>query len=175
MKINLGTCLALLLAEVILFIPAGSCFATGFPGTPSNLIDLRQDLRKPYLKLFRISPSLRFTPDQINQMRSLLEKGKSICLGEIKKRADQYSYEIRHDESHLQKVSATITNSQRHNLHCKIQNLRFERAHASVLAQHAIPIAYANEEAKLDLIQNWPADLRKIKQEITSCAYLQRR
>ncbi|MEJ2006538.1 MAG: M48 family metalloprotease [Acidobacteriota bacterium] len=175
MKINLRTCLAILLTEVILFVPAGTCLAASFPRTPSNLTELGHELQKSYLKLFRISPSLHFTSDQINQMRNLLHNQQSECTGAMKKRADRYKAEIRHDENHLQRVSATIANSQRHNIHCKIQNLRYERAQASVLAQHAIPIAYANEEAKLDLIQNWPSDLQKIKQEIASGAYLHRR
>lgn len=108
-------------------------------------------------------------------MRNLLHNQQSERTGAMKKEADHYKSEIRHDESHLQKVSATITNEQRHNLHCKIQNLRYEKAQASVLAQHAIPIAYAEEEAKLDLIQNWPSDLQKIKQEFASDAYLHHR
>ena len=175
MKINLRTCLALFLAEIILFMPAGSYFAASFPKTPSNLIELDHELQKSYLTLFRISPSLHFTSDQINQMQSLLQKQKSECVGAMKQNADRYKSEISHYESHLRKVTATVTNKRRHNIHCKIQNLRYEQAQASVLGQHAIPIAYANEKAKLDLIQNWPSDLIKIKQEIASGAYRNRR
>jgi Zn-dependent protease with chaperone function len=174
-KINLRAFLALFLAEVILFIPVGICFAANFPKTPSTLIELDHDLGKSYLTLFRISPTLHFTPDQISQMRDLLQKGKSFCVGELKHRSDQYGSDLNQSESHLRKAYATITANQRHNAHCNIQNLRYEQARANVLAQHAIPIAYANKEAKLDLIENWPSDLKNIKEEIASGAYRNRR
>lgn len=172
---NLRTCLALILAEVLLLAPAGTCFAARFPKTPSNLVKLNHELQKSYLKLFRISPSLHFTSHQIQQMQNLLEKQKSECKGAMKQNAKRYESEISHYESHLQKVTATISKKQRHNLHCKIQNLRFEHAQATVLGEQAIPIAYANEKAKLDLIANWPTDLKKIKAEIASGAYRNRR
>lgn len=175
MKINWRTCLALFLSEVILFIPATSYYAARFPKTPSRLVKLDHELQKSYLKLFRISPSLHFTSSRFNQMQDLLQKQKSECVGTMKHRVKKYSTEISHYEKHLQKVTATITKSKRHSIHCKIQNLRYERAETSVLAQQAIPIAYANEKAKLDLIQNWSSDLKKIKAEIASGAYRHRR
>ncbi len=175
MKINVRTCLALFLAEVILFVPAGGYFAATFPRTPSKLTELANELQKPYLKLFRVSPSLHFTSQQFSQMQDLLQKQRSECVGAMKQDANKYKSEITKYERHLQRVTATISNAKRHNIHCKIQNLRYEQAQAAVLAQHAIPIAYENEKAKLDLIQNWPSDLVKIKQEIASGAYRNRR
>ncbi len=176
-KINLRSCLAILLCEILMFLPAWSYLAAQAqaPTPPSGLKQLNQDLRKSYLTLFRISPSLHFSSDQISRMRDLLDKGKSSCVGEFKNRVKQYKSGITQDESSLQKVSATISDAQRHSRHCQIQNQRYLEAQAEVLAQHAIPIAYANKEAKLDLIQNWPSDLQKIKQEIASGAYKNRR
>lgn len=174
-RINLRFCLALFLCEVLLLMPAWSYLGAQAAVPHSGLTQLNEDLSKSYLTLFRISPSLHFSEDQISRMRELLENGKSSCVGKFNHQADQYKSEIKNDEAYLQKVTATVSQSERHNLHCEIQNLRFEQAQAQVLAQHALPIAYANEEAKLDLIQNWPSDLQKIKQEIASGAYLHRR
>ncbi len=100
---------------------------------------------------------------------------RSECVGAMKQNANKYKSEITNYEHHLQKVTATISYAERHNLHCKIQNLRYEQAQRAVLGQHAIPIAYEDEKAKPDLIKNWPSDLIKIKQEIASGAYLKRR
>lgn len=175
MQMKLRTFIALLLVAVILFVPVQICFANRFPKTPSHLVELGRELQKSYLTLFRISPSLHFTDDQINQMRDLLNKQKSECMGGMKHAADQYKSQISQSEAHLRKVSPTISDTRRHSIHCKIQNMRYEQAQAEVLAQHAIPIAYANEEAKLDLIQHWPSDLKNIKQEIASGAYRNRR
>lgn len=160
---------------MVLFLPAGNYYAATFPKTPHYLTKLSHELQKSYLTLFRISPSLHFTSDQINQMQDLLQKQQSECVGAMKHEQDKYKAEISHLESHLQKVTATISKKQRHNIHCKIQNLRYERAQAAVLAEHAIPIAYANEKAKLNLIEHWPSDLKKIKAEIASGAYRHRR
>lgn len=175
MKINLRSCLAICLCEIVLLLPACGYLAAKDSAPPSDLSRLSKDLRKPYLTLFRISPSLHFSNDEISRMRSLLEKGKSSCVKTFHHRAEQTQKEIRRREAHLQNVSAKISESKRHDMHCKIQNLRFQRAQAQVLAQHAIPIAYANEEAKLDLIRHWPSDLQKIKAEIASGAYRHRR
>jgi hypothetical protein len=139
LKVNLHTCLAVLLAEILLFVPAGSSFAAKFPKTPSNLIELDHELRKSYLTLFRISPSLRFTPDQISQMRNLLQQGESFSVSALKHRSNQYSSELNHTESHLRKAYATVTADQRQKAHCSIQNLCYEQARTNVLAQHAIP------------------------------------
>jgi predicted Zn-dependent protease len=167
--------LAFLLSLVILFIPAGDYSAATFPKTPSNLVELANELQKSYLTLFDISPSLHFSPDEINQMRDLLGKQRDECTGAMKNAADRYRSQISNEEAHLKKVSATISDTTRHGIHCRIQNLRYEQAQASVLAEHAIPIAYANEEAKLNLIQHWPSDLQSIRQEIASGAYRNRR
>jgi Zn-dependent protease with chaperone function len=174
-RINLRSCLAIFLCEALLFMPAWSYLAAQDSPPPSGLTQLDKELRKSYLTLFRISPSLHFSEAQISRMRELLDKGKSSCVGEFSHRADKYKSEIRHDEAHLRKISATITEGRRHNMHCEIQNLRFRRAQAEILAQHAIPIAYANKEAKLNLIQNWPSDLQRVKQAIASGAYRHRR
>ncbi|HET7100335.1 MAG TPA: M48 family metalloprotease, partial [Terriglobia bacterium] len=45
----------------------------------------------------------------------------------------------------------------------------------NVLAQHAIPVAYENKDAKLQLIQQWPQDLKGINAEIADGSYLKRR
>ena len=166
---------ALFLSAVILFAPVQNCFAARFPKTPSTLVELSHELQESYLRLFRISPSLHFTTDQINQMRELLNKQQNECTGAMKHAADHYKSQINKTEAHLRKVSATLSDARRHGIHCKIQNLRYEHAQASVLAQHAIPIAYANEEAKLDLIEHWPSDLKTIKQDIASGSYHNRR
>ncbi|HZT68377.1 MAG TPA: M48 family metalloprotease [Terriglobia bacterium] len=160
---------------MILSIPTRNTTASSFPRTPSNLVELGNELQKSYLTLFNISPSLHFSANQINQMRDLLNNQRNQCTGAMKKRANDYKSQINQEEAHLKQVSATISDTARHSIHCRIQNLRYEQAQASVLAEHAIPIAYANEQAKLDLIQHWPSDLQSIQQEIESGAYRNRR
>ena len=49
------------------------------------------------------------------------------------------------------------------------------QSQAGMLARHAVPVAYENKQAKLDLIGKWPAELRQIKADIASGTYHQRR
>jgi predicted Zn-dependent protease len=44
-----------------------------------------------------------------------------------------------------------------------------------VLAEHAIPVAYENRKAKLELIEKWPEELKRIQAEITAGTHHQRR
>lgn len=46
---------------------------------------------------------------------------------------------------------------------------------ADVLANNAIPVAYQNRQAKLDLIQNWPTQLKEIERQIADGSYHNRR
>jgi Zn-dependent protease with chaperone function len=44
-----------------------------------------------------------------------------------------------------------------------------------VISQHAIPVAYANPQAKLDLIQQWPAQVKEIRQSLADGSHTNRR
>jgi Zn-dependent protease with chaperone function len=136
---------------------------------------LQQDLQKSYLELFRLAPKLEYTSQQINEMRDYLNKAQDYCTGEFKKRGEQYDSELRQAEQQLTAKSATLSDKDRQEMHCNIQNLRILKSQTGLLSQHAIPTAYENKKAKLDLIQNWPGDLKQIHQEIADGSYKNRR
>lgn len=98
-------------------------------------------------------------------MHKDLQKGQDYCVGQFKARAKKLSSEISHDKKQLKHSKSE--SGEQHALRCKIQNLRLLQSQAKVLYQHAIPIAYENRQAKLQLIQKWPADLKKIKSQLT--------
>jgi predicted Zn-dependent protease len=60
-------------------------------------------------------------------------------------------------------------------MHCEIQNLQALKSQTDVLANQGIPVAYENREAKLRLIEEWPGELKQIRQEIASGAYQNRK
>ncbi len=63
-----------------------------------------------------------------------------------------------------------ITAEERHNLHCRIQDARALKGQADVISQNAIPVAYDNKQAKLDLIQKWPTQVKEIRQKLSRTA-----
>jgi predicted Zn-dependent protease len=68
-----------------------------------------------------------------------------------------------------------ITTEERQTLHCRIQDARALKSQADVISQHAIPVAYENKRAKLELIQQWPAEFKQIQASIANQSYKSRR
>ena len=167
---------AVLAAELVLLASIGGCgrrtTPPATPLTPTVFQPLRQELNKSYAELFRIAPTLEYSQAQIDSMREYLKQAEDFCIGRVDDRADQYEKQL---AAYQEKLREPATNGGRHNLHCEIQNTRAMMNQAKVLAQTAIPVSYENRKAKLDLIQNWPTDLKTIKQQIASGAYRDRR
>ncbi len=142
---------------------------------PKELIPLRGLLQKPYAELFDLAPTLEFRTNEIVAQRKALDKGKDFCVARFKDHAKQYGRQVDAAQKDLKKKSASLSEGQRNQLHCKIQNLELLRSEAQALSGHAIPTAYDNLNAKLDLIERWPALYRQTQQEIASGSHLSRR
>jgi predicted Zn-dependent protease len=136
---------------------------------------LRAYLRKSYFDLFQLAPSLRFSTSQIEAERNALKGGEDRCVNRFKSHAKQYENQIKAAQEQLKRTSASLTAEQRNTIHCRIQNLELLRSESEVLYRNAIPTAYDNLQAKLDLIEKWPAEYRATEQEIASGAYRNRR
>ena len=178
MRFDARAVIALLLSELLVFLPAAGA---GQPASrqsqvpPRDIAPLWQDLQKSYLELFKLAPSRNYTPAQIQEAEQFLKSARENCVGVYKKRSGSYDSELQQTQAELRRASAKLSDPQRHDLHCQIQNLRVLKSQAEVLATHAIPIAYENKAAKLELIQKWPAQLQQIRQEMASGSYNNRR
>ena len=173
---NTRNVIAVLLMPLMISLGCGGRVMTPPAPTlaPTVFGPLKQDVLKSYLELFSISPHLEYSADQISGMRNYLDSAKSYCVSEYKQKESQYDQDLSQAQSALKQKSAKLTDAQRHDMHCRIQNLRALKGQTDVLANHAIPVAYQNEEAKLDLIENWPGQEKEIKQEIANGSYLNR-
>jgi len=129
----------------------------------------------PYTDLFQEAARLEFSEAQIALMRQRLEKSEKACCGRFKNLSKSYRSQLRQVQGELSRRRDRLTEAERHDLHCRIQGLRAMQTQAEMLAQHAVPIAYDNKQAKLDLISKWPAELRRIRTDIASGASDQRR
>ncbi len=142
------------------------------PDMPSTL---RPYLDKHYAELFRIAPTVHFTQQQYEQQRETLKRGEDACRKRFKNDASNFGKNVERARNDLKKARASLTDAQRHELHCTIQNQEMMRSEAQMLYEHAIPTAYDNLYAKLDLLQNWPAEYRATQAEITTGAYHNRK
>src|SRR5215467_2036827 len=141
----------------------------------SRPAELRTLLQKPYAELFDLAPTLTFSAAEIAAQHKTLEKGKGFCVSRFKEHGKQYEKQIDAAQKDLKKKTASITEAQRSQAHCRIQNLELLRSEAQALSGHAIPTAYDNLNAKLDVIEKWPALYKQTQQEIASGAHLKRR
>lgn len=140
-----------------------------------NPLPLRDYLQKSYLELFETSPHLTFSAAEIAKARESFQKVKDSCVDRFKDRVKGYDKELDKERSELKKSTAKLSKDQRKEAHCTIQNLDLLKSEADVLARQAIPNAYDNLNAKLDVIERWPAYHQQIQQELASGSYVNRR
>ena len=143
------------------------------PQTPQA--PLREYLAKPYVELFEIAPSLQFSASEVEEERQALKRGEESCRNKFKDGSKQYGIQLEQARKSLKASGAKLEDQARHASHCKIQNLELLKSEADMLAGQAIPTAYDNLEAKLNLILNWPEQSRQAKADLASGAYQSRR
>ena len=146
-----------------------------WPVTDDVKIPLQDALKKSYLDLFELTKDTQYSAADIDQIREGLKRGEDVCVNRFKQEASQYGKEIEQAQKQLKGDGAKITGAQRHELHCKIQDRRALQSQAEMLAKHAIPIAYQNRKAKLDLLEQWPAKFKEISKQLEDGSYRNRR
>lgn len=134
---------------------------------------LQEDLKKSYLTLFETAGKLEYSDSQVLKMREYLKQAQDYCVGRFEGVSSEYERRVEESQKALKKSS--VTDDERHNLHCRIQDARVLKSQADVISQHAIPVAYDNKQAKLELIQKWPAQVKEIQQSLADGSYKNRR
>jgi hypothetical protein len=178
LKVERRPLIALVLCAALVF--ATSCKAPTVPIPKTTLAPavfqpLNEALNYSYMRIFRESPEMEFSPEQIAKMQKYLETAQTYCTTQFKNKAEAYGDQLSKAQARLKQVSARLTSGERDSLHCQIANLRKMQSEARVLETHGIPIAYNNREAKLKLIQNWPTDVKQIRTELANGSYRNRR
>jgi len=168
--------LALGLCVSILVPPVGEAASQPQSKRPlsSPELSLREYLQKSYQELFELAPTLEFSAAEIEAQRNALKSSKDMCVDRFENHVKQYDKQIDAARSGL-KNTGTLTDAERKQAHCNIQNLDLLKSEAEVLGKQAIPTAYDNLNAKLDVIKLWPAQDQQIQQEIANGSYHTRR
>lgn len=177
MRCHGRSALALLLAVSLAVSPVACAKRVAAPGVtlpPAVFEPLQKDLQKPYLELFETAHRLEYSPRQIQDMRKYLDGAKDYCVAQFKEHGRQHERELGEAQRSLKRDSDKLSDEERQERHCRIQNLRTMKAQVEVLANHAIPVAYENRQAKLELIEKWPAQFRQVEQQIVAGAHRSR-
>lgn len=162
-----------------LIIPAG-CASRPKPLpkrtlAPEILNPLLQETRKSYGELFEEATRPRYTSAQVQKMKTYLDQSKDYCVSAYKGRTRQYEREVQDASMDLYRIGGRLDEADRHDRHCQIQNLRILQARSEILSEQAIPVAYENRKAKVELLERWPAEYREMQNEFASGSYKNRR
>ena len=170
-------CIAAGLSLLLVLLPNMPSQAQTQPSTaqPAPQLPLREYLQKPYVDLFELAPSLTFSAAEVEKERQALKRGEDSCKSRFKDHSKLYGKQIDTARKDLKKGGPALEDQPRHVLHCKIQNLELLRSEADVLSGQAIPNAYDNLDAKLDLLLQWPEQNRRAQAAIADGSYHQRR
>jgi Zn-dependent protease with chaperone function len=131
-------------------------------------------LKKSYLELLALAPTLEISTRQFDQVRNRLKNEEKAKKDELKRKADNIEKQIRATQDDLKRLNAGASieteaiKNQRHDLHCRIQVLQSQLADTKITLQTGVPVEYENYNAKLDLIEKWPAAKREIAQTMAS-------
>lgn len=171
----LRKCAAVVVGPLLIGIPCQS-EQDGVQAAPeSPQLSLHAYLQKPYEELFELAPSLKFNSAEIEKERQALKSAEGSCRDRFKNHSKTYSKQLESTRKELKLLTASLKDDPRHALHCKIQDLELLQSEAEVLSGQAIPHAYDNLSAKLDLIQQWPEQNRLALAAMADGSYQQRR
>jgi hypothetical protein len=172
---SIRRCVALCIAGLLVSATSPSLLPSSHsPADRDQKTFLNDALKQSYLDLFEYAEEPKYTAAEINSFRDGLKRSGQICVSRFKDKSKQYGKETEQAQKQLKDRGAKITESERHDLHCKIQNLRALQSQTDVLAKHAIPIAYENRKAKLDLIEQWPAKFKQLSKQLEDGTYRNR-
>ncbi|MFN7923960.1 MAG: M48 family metalloprotease [Bryobacteraceae bacterium] len=136
---------------------------------------LIEALTLSYDELFDQAATLEFSQHQLDRMREFFKESESYCTSNFGMEAKRLDHEIRDAQSELDRRGHSLSDSERKEIHCRIQTARLLEARAKMLSKHAVPVAYQNRRAKLEIIEKWPAELTHIKESIRTGEYANRK
>jgi Zn-dependent protease with chaperone function len=132
-------------------------------------------LLRSYEELFASAAKLEFSKSQIEARRKKEEDARDACKDKFKDLGRELEREIRDGESDLRKRTNELSDAERGEIHCSLLEKRARRAQAENFHRNVIPNAYDNRIAKLTLIEQWPEEQQRIRDEIRAGAHLARR
>jgi Zn-dependent protease with chaperone function len=143
--------------------------------TPVTTQALIEAVSRSYDQLFDEAARLEFSAHEIVRMREFFKESEKYCTGNFERGAKEQEREIQQAQAELSRLPKDTAGEARKTIQCRIQTARLRKAHAELLARRAVPVAYQNRQAKLQLIEAWPAELTRIKAAMAAGTHLGRK
>ena len=164
------------LCLVVVFAPTYSLPVLAAPAAPAAAVQdasgIDPLLRKSYLELLQLAPTARFTRQQFDQVRKRLKDEQKQKENDLKEQQKRLQSQIRGAQEQLKKIGSNRALSEdqvvaeRHTLHCQIQAWQAQLADLNIAQTTGVPVEYDNLNAKLDLLEKWPAAKLEINRAI---------
>jgi len=139
-----------------------------WPADTATVPPLTDLVQEPYLVLLEQAENLQISEKELDAFRKDLEKEERA----EKKRLEQEEKELKQQVKELRKQLDELNKSrsrdtsemtlQRSELHCQILALEQVQHAKQVERENRLPLIYDNKQAKVDLIEKWPAQKAEI-------------
>ncbi len=152
-----------------------------WPPDSTTVPPLTDLVQEPYLVLLEQAEDLRFSEKELDAFRKDLnkeEKAEKKRLKQEEKKLKQQVKELRKQLDEFNKSRSRDTSEmtlKRSELHCQILPLEKAQKATKGEREHGLPLAYDNKQAKVDLIEKWPARKAEILLALESGDARQRR
>ena len=177
----------MLIATVLsVLLVAQSAIAVGIDN-PTRVGETRSDRSylqeltdKSYLELLELkTPQL--SERQLEELRKLTKQERKAEQEKIKreeaslkKQRQQARKQLKQFNSEASRDTAEVA-AQRDELHSRIKRLEKEIEEKKIERKQGVPVVFENKLAKIDLLEQWPLEKRKIEDAIHSGSARQRR
>jgi len=134
-----------------------------WPPNTATVPPLTDLVQEPYLVLLEKAEELKFSKEELDTFRKDLkneEKAEKKRLEQEEKELKEQVKELRQQLDELNKSKSRDTSEmalKRNELHCQIVPLERAQNAKKTERKQGLPLAYDNRQAKVDLIEKWPA------------------
>jgi ribosomal protein L35 len=139
--------LAIVLCGLLIELPLQAELRPAPKLPPAVQEAFEEALATHYWDLFDEAAGYELRSSQIERMRAYLDEAEKGCVKRFKQRAKTLGEQRSAAQHELRKRTGDATEEQRHEMHCRVQNLSVLEEQASIFAKHAVPLAYDHYQA----------------------------
>ena len=133
-----------------------------WPTTP-DAPSLTNLVQEPYLVLLEQAEELNFSEKELDRFRKDLEKEEKAEKKSLEREEKELKQQVKELRKQLDELNKTRSRDdsemtlKRNELHCQILPLEEAQNAKKAAREHGLPVTYDNKQAKVDLIEKWPA------------------
>ncbi|HNB73188.1 MAG TPA: hypothetical protein PLS70_18860, partial [Acidobacteriota bacterium] len=169
--------LSLVISVVLLVVLCLPVRAQEAPPTHPPLSEL---VEQPYLQVLILAPQLDLSRSEVADFRAELKRQKELEQKRFESQEKLLARTIEQWQRQLDALNRSASKDsdamakQRKEAQCQILKLEREKREKILARKHGVPVAFENKLAKLDLLAEWPAKEREIKNIVASGTARQR-